>query len=43
MGIQLSPINKRRLGNFRANKRGLWSLWIFLTIFILSLFAELIA
>lgn len=39
----MSPINQRRLENFRANKRGYWSLWIFLTLFIGSLFAELIA
>ena len=40
---RLSPINRRRLDNFRANKRGFWSLWIFLCLFVLSLFAELIA
>lgn len=39
----MSPINQRRLENFRANKRGYWSLWIFLALFIGSLFAELIA
>jgi len=39
----LSPINKRRWQNFRANKRGFWSLWIFLALFVLSLFAEFIA
>src|SRR5690554_7931654 len=38
-----SPINQRRLRNFRANKRGYWSFWIFLVLFILSLGAELIA
>ncbi len=41
--FNLSPINRRRLENFRRNKRGYWSFWIFGTIFILSLFAELIA
>jgi microcin C transport system permease protein len=40
---QLSPINKRRWLNFKANKRGYWSLWIFLTLFVISLFAEFIA
>jgi microcin C transport system permease protein len=40
---RLSPINRRRWGNFKANKRGYWSLWIFLVLFILTLFAELIA
>lgn len=41
--LKLSPINRRRLNNFKANKRGWWSLWIFLTLFILSLFAEFLA
>ena len=40
---RLNPITERRLRNFRANKRGYWSLVIFLPIFFLSLFAELIA
>jgi microcin C transport system permease protein len=39
----ISPINQRRWRNFKANGRGYWSLWIFLTLFVLSLFAELIA
>ena len=39
----LSPINKRRWQNFKANRRGYWSLWIFLALFGLTLFAELIA
>lgn len=41
--LKLSPINRRRLNNFKANKRGWWSLWIFLALFVLSLFAEFIA
>ena len=41
--LHLSPINTRRLENFRANSRGYWSLWIFLSLFVLCLFAELIA
>ena len=40
---RISPLNRRRLANFRANRRGFWSLWIFLTLFVLSLFAEFIA
>ncbi len=39
----LSPINKRRWRNFRANGRGFWSLWAFAVLFTLSLFAEFIA
>jgi ABC-type microcin C transport system duplicated ATPase subunit YejF/ABC-type microcin C transport system permease subunit YejE len=40
---RLSPITRRRIENFRANKRGFWSLWIFLALFLVSLFAEFIA
>jgi microcin C transport system permease protein len=39
----LSPINRRRLDNFRANRRGFWSLWIFLVLFVLSMFSEFLA
>jgi microcin C transport system permease protein len=39
----LTPINRRRWENFKANKRGYWSFWIFLGLFGLSLFAEVIA
>ena len=39
----LSPINHRRLDNFRRNRRGAWSFWIFLVLFVASLFAEFIA
>jgi microcin C transport system permease protein len=39
----LTPINQRRWQNFRANRRGWWSFWIFLVLFIASLFAEVIA
>lgn len=39
----LSPTNRRRWENFKANRRGFWALWIFMVIFVLSLFAEFIA
>lgn len=39
----LSPLNLRRWQNFKANRRGYWSLWIFLALFTVSLFAEFIA
>jgi len=39
----LSPLNRRRWQNFKANKRGYWSLWIFSLLFVVSLFAEVIA
>jgi microcin C transport system permease protein len=42
-GIRVSPINKRRWQNFKANRRGYWSLWLFAAMFLVSLFAEFIA
>src|SRR3954469_6622725 len=41
--FQPSPLNRRRWQNFKANRRGYWSLWIFLVLFTLSLFANFIA
>lgn len=43
MSMALSPLNRRRLANFKANRRGWWSLWIFLALFIVTLGAEFIA
>ncbi len=42
-GLRLAPLTRRRLQNFRANRRGYWSFRIFLVLFIASLFAEFIA
>jgi microcin C transport system permease protein len=39
----LSPINARRWDIFRRNKRGWWSLWLFLVLFAATLGSELIA
>ena len=39
----MTPLNQRRLHNFRANRRGYGSLWIFGTLLFISLFAEFIA
>ena len=39
----LSPLGQRRWRNFKADRRAYWSLIIFGTLFVLSLFAELIA
>lgn len=39
----MSPLNHRRLANFKANRRGYWSFWIFMVLFVASLCAELIA
>jgi len=41
--MALSPLARRRLASFRANRRGYWSLWIFLLIFFSTLSAEMIA
>ncbi len=41
--LHLSPLTRRRLGQFRANRRGWWSLWLFLLLFGCSLSAEFIA
>ena len=42
-GRRLSPINRRRWRNFRANGRGFWSFWLFVVLFVVSLFADFIA
>ncbi len=38
-----NPIVERRWRNFKANRRGWYSLWIFLALFVLSLCAEFLA
>jgi len=38
-----SPLTRRRWANFKAHKRGYWSLWIFLILYGFSVCAELIA
>jgi microcin C transport system permease protein len=43
LGLHISPITRRRLDNFRRNKRGYWSFWIFMVLFTGSMFAELVA
>ncbi len=40
---RLSPMTRRRLHNFRANRRGFWSLWIFLALLLITLPAEFFA
>jgi microcin C transport system permease protein len=40
---RLSPLNQRRWANFKANRRGYISLWIFSILFVLTLAAEFIA
>jgi len=41
--LRLGPMGRRRLDNFRRNRRGYWSTWIFCILFGLSLAAEFIA
>ena len=43
LGRRITPLTRRRIDNFRANRRGFWSLWLFLVLFVASLFAEFIA
>lgn len=38
-----NPIHQERWCRFKANRRGFWSLWVFLVLFTISLFAEFIA
>ncbi|MEJ4044900.1 microcin C ABC transporter permease [Erwinia sp. SLM-02] len=39
----LNPINQARWARFKNNRRGYWSLWIFLVFFVLCLGSELLA
>lgn len=41
--MTLSPITRRRWQHFRSHRRAWWSLWLFLSVFALSLMAEFIA
>lgn len=41
--IRLNPVNQARWARFRHNRRGYWSLWIFLVLLVCSMGAELIA
>src|SRR6266576_2003976 len=43
LGHKIAPLTQRRLDSFRRNRRGFWSLWIFLAVFLVTLFAEFIA
>ena len=38
-----TPITKRRFAQFKANRRGYWSFWIFMFLFIVSLGAEAVS
>ncbi len=41
--MRLSPMANRRLALFRANRRGYYSLFIFLALFLFCMFAEFVA
>ena len=43
LGMEITPLARRRLDSFLAHRRGYWSLWIFMSLFVVALFAELIA
>ncbi len=42
LGLRITPLTRRRWQNFKANRRGFFSLWIFLVLFVLSLLADFI-
>ncbi len=42
-GMNISPITRRRIDNFKRNRRGYWSTWAFLLLFVISMAAELLA
>ncbi|KDM93443.1 ABC transporter permease [Photobacterium galatheae] len=41
--FSLNPLTRERWSRFKAHRRGYWSLWIFAVLFLISLFAEVIA
>lgn len=41
--LRLSPLDQRRLANFKANRRGYWSFWIFMALFVASLLSNVLA
>lgn len=43
MSFLSSPLMRRRLANFKANRRGLYAFWIFIVLFVITMGAELIA
>ena len=41
--LKLSPLARRRFERFKKNRRGWWSLWLFVGLFLMTLGGELIA
>jgi microcin C transport system permease protein len=40
---KITPLTRRRIEAFKRNKRGYWSMWIFIALFVISMFGEFIA
>ena len=40
---RVTPLTRRRWATFKAHKRGYWSLWMFVILYLVSLCAELVA
>jgi microcin C transport system permease protein len=43
LGMRITPLTARRIRNFAASRRGVWSLWIFLALLLFTMPAEFIA
>ncbi|MBM3576775.1 MAG: ABC transporter permease [Alphaproteobacteria bacterium] len=41
--LRLTPLDRRRLESFKANRRGYWSFWIFMALFLMSLGSNFLA
>ncbi len=41
--LRLTPLDRRRLDNFKANRRGYWSFWLFTLLFVMSLLSNILA
>lgn len=41
--VKLTPLNRARFERFKSNRRAWWSFWVFSVVFVITLFAELIA
>ena len=43
LGIPIRPVTRRRIRNFKANRRGYWSFWIFAALLVITLPAEFVS
>ena len=41
--LRLTPLDRRRLDSFKANRRGYWSFWLFTILFVMSLLSNILA